>query len=172
MKKAAIVATLLLLATPAGAQVTYYGLSGVQTINGAIPDANGDVALAIPTPAAAVPAAEIVGGAIGSAMTFRRGDAVQPRISRADKCTTNSSGQCTLTWTNIGSASPSGMFVPDATSASDTTVPTCRPIGTTWSATGVTIQCFVTQTAVLGLLPYKAAASGIVVRYLIIPPST
>lgn len=64
------------------------------------------LAATIPTPAATVPSMETVGGAVGATMTFRRGDAIQPRITRATVLTTDASCNFTATWTNVLTATP------------------------------------------------------------------
>jgi hypothetical protein len=60
----------------------------------------------VPTPASTVPPSETPGGAAGATMTFRRGDAVQPRITRAQVVTTDSSCNFSSTWTNPLASAP------------------------------------------------------------------
>ncbi|MHC2018716.1 hypothetical protein [Methylobacterium sp. CM6247] len=57
---------------------------------------------AIPQPDTAVPPTETIGGAPGSANTFRRGDARAPRITRSKTLTLAADGTATFDWTAQG----------------------------------------------------------------------
>lgn len=129
------------------------------------------VAATVPAPASSVPNMEVVGGAIGTAGTYRPGNAVQPRISRTMRCTTASGGTCTLTWPDIGNAAPVLIADPEIGSSA-TQVPVCNPVSGTVTATGATVKCFVTQSILgLGIVPFTTAAAGVVVHVLAFPPS-
>jgi len=72
----------LLLATPATAQIGTL-VNGVPPVSPETATALAQMQAQIPSPADSVPSIEAPGGAPGATMTFRRGDAVAPRITRS-----------------------------------------------------------------------------------------
>jgi len=125
---------------------------------------------AIPVPASTVPGMEMVGGAAGSTNTYRRGDAVQPRISRTVSGTTGSAGTAAITWPAMA-AVPKLVVTPYVTAA-ETQVPTCYPVIGTVTTSGATIKCFKTQTLLgLGLIPFAVAPAGVQFDVLALPGS-
>lgn len=126
---------------------------------------------AIPVPASTIPGMEMVGGAAGSTNTFRRGDAVQPRISRTVSGTTGSNGQAAVTWPSMASI-PKLTVTSYVASTAVTLPPTCYPVTGTVTTTGATIKCYVDQTILgLGLVPRANAAAGVAFDVLALPGS-
>ena len=128
----------------------------------------------IPVPATAVPLPEVVGGAAGSQMVFRRADDIQPRITRASPCTTATGGTCTVTWPAMPST-PLVIPVPTIASAAGQ-APLCFPVTGTITTTGATIKCFTTQSVTVSLLgavvaPLTTAAAGVPVQVFAVPYS-
>jgi len=180
-------AAFVLLAAPAGAQIIspLQAGSSVDTSNLATKaDLAGKADTAaitslqaqIPTPSSSVPIAEIPGGAAGTGNTFRRGDAVQPRITRAVTCTTASNGQCAADWSsNPLSAVPNVLPIPTiASGAGQGTI--CWPVTGTVTTTGATIRCLTSQSVTISVLgavvaPLTTAASGVTVQVFAIPLS-
>ena len=175
-----IVLIATLLATPAYAQLSVppapVDLTPIQQAAAAAQvkaDAAVAAALTACQPMALVPPAETIGGSAGTGSTCRLANAVQPRISRTVAFTTTSTGQAVLTWTDMG-ATPRIYVQEEVTAATIATaaanVPRCYPIAGTATATGVTIQCYVTQTLVgLGLVPFAKAAAGVTGSILALP---
>lgn len=159
MRRLALVA---LLAAPVSAQVAYPP-SVTQ----------GDLAAVqaqIPQPASTAPPMEVVGGAAGSGPTFRRGDAVQPRISRTVGFTTAANGQSVVTWQDMGAVPK--VYIQENITSGATNVPKCYPIASTISATGVTVACYITQSILgLGIVPFTTATAGISGQVLALPAS-
>ena len=129
----------------------------------------------IPQPAASVPPAETVGGASGAASTYRRSDAVQPRITRSTTVTLDASGTATFDWTSQGALSTPVQLIltPIYTG---TSVPICY--ATAVSATSGSIKCMMVSTANLtlalvtaGLNLFGASASGMQVGIVALPKS-
>ncbi|MFK4871661.1 hypothetical protein [Novosphingobium sp. ZW T3_23] len=182
MIRAAILAALLAAPVPALAQVVIAPpastantatKSEVQAAQAAAESAAAAAAAAqaaIPVPASSVPGMEMVGGAAGSTNTYRRGDAVQPRISRTVTGTTGSAGTAAVTWPAMA-AVPKLVVTPYVTAA-ETQVPTCYPVTGTVTTTGATIKCFRTQTLLgLGLIPFTVAPAGVQFDVLALPGS-
>jgi hypothetical protein len=173
----AIALSLALVASPVGAQVVTAPPTGTSAVDTAARAAAAEAksaadaaAAAIPVPASTVPGMETIGGAAGSANTFRRGDAVQPRISRTVSGTTGANGQATISWPAMPSA-PKLTVTPYVTSA-ETQVPTCYPVAGTVTTTGAVIKCFRTQTLLgLGLIPFTVAPAGVQFDVLALPGS-
>lgn len=148
----------LFTATTAAAQVAYppADVSGIMA--------------AIPTPATTIPTMETVGGVAGTSNTYRRGDAVQPRITRSVTCTTVAGGTCEVTWATMQTV-PLVYPIPAIPSGATQPVP-CYPVSGTITTTGATIKCFASQSILgLGLLPFTTGAAGVTVQVLAIPPS-
>jgi hypothetical protein len=125
---------------------------------------------AIPVPATTIPTMEAIGGAAGSTNTFRRGDAVQPRISRTVSGVTLATGLGAVAWATMQSV-PKLTVTPYVTST-ETQVPTCYPVIGTVTTTGATIKCFKTQTLLgLGLIPFTVAPAGVQFDVLALPGS-
>jgi len=135
----------------------------------------------IPSPASTVPGMEIVGGSAGSAGTFRRGDAIQPRISRSKTVTLDATGAATFDWTSQGALASTGQVIatPVYTGAN---APTCW--ATSVSTTAVSIKCkmggtvsitlaALTAAAALGLTldPFSGSVSGMSVGVIVLPTS-
>lgn len=130
-----------------------------------------EAAAAMPQPSSVVGAAEMVGGSAGSTMTYKRGDWVPPRISRAVQGTTGSNGTAVVSWAEMPTASPR-LMVTEYVQSSATQVPKCFPVSGTLSATGVTVKCYLTQSILgLGLLPYTVAPAGVVFDVIALPNS-
>lgn len=126
----------------------------------------------IPVPASTVPPAETVGGAAGATMTFRRGDAVQPRITRAVVGTTATGGNLTVTWDALSSV-PIVIPVPFVASGA-LQAPVCMPVSGTVTTTGATVRCFTTQSVTVSILgsvvaPVTTAAAGVQVQVFAVP---
>jgi len=126
---------------------------------------------AIPVPATTIPTMEAIGGAAGSTNTFRRGDAVQPRISRTVSGTTGSNGQGAVTWPAMQSV-PKLTVTSYVASTATTLPPSCYPVAGTVTTTGATIKCYIDQTILgLGLVPRANAAAGVAFDVLALPGS-
>ena len=175
MNKPILALAALCIAVPARAQMMVSGL--------AAPASTADlsaVVATIPVPASSAPTAESIVGAAGSTMTFRRGDAVQPRITRMlgpdSPCLTNASGLCMATWTATSGGTPGVLPIPMISSTSAAQAPQCLPVDGTITTTGATIKCFTTQTVTVGALgasvaPITTAAANLKVMVLVIPPA-
>jgi hypothetical protein len=130
------------------------------------------VAAAVPVPSSTVPPAEVIGGAVGSQMVFRRADDVQPRITRAAPCTTVAAGTCSVTWP-VMPAVP--LVIPVPTIASTAAqAPLCFPVTGSITTTGATIKCFTSQSVTVSLLgavvaPITTAAAGVPVQVFAVP---
>ncbi|SFU37161.1 MULTISPECIES: hypothetical protein [unclassified Methylobacterium] len=133
----------------------------------------------IPQPATAAPPMEQPGGAPGSALTFRRGDAVQPRITRSKTVTLDASGTATFDWTAQGALSAPVQVVLGPVYAG-TGIPKCWI--TASSATAASIKCVIEQggnltlsaltaAATLGLNLNATSASGMQVGIVVLPSS-
>lgn len=136
---------------------------------------------AIPQPASIAPPSETVAGAAGTAATYRRGDAVQPRITRSATITLDASGAGTFDWTSQGAlAAPvQPVITPIYAGAS---APTCAATAVT--ATSVSVKCLfgnplfltlgqLTTAGVNGmsLNPFASPAAGISVAIVALPKS-
>jgi hypothetical protein len=129
----------------------------------------------IPLPAASVPPPEVVGGSIGAASTYRRGDAVQPRITRSTTVTLDVTGTATFDWTAQGAlVTPVQLILTPIYTG--TSVPICY--ATAVSATAGSIKCMMVSTANLtlalvtaGLNLFGASASGMQVGIVALPKS-
>lgn len=133
------------------------------------------VSAAIPVAASTIPNMETVGGAVGTAGTYRPGNAAQPRITRSVAFTTGAAGTVAVTWADIGTTSPLVFPIPNVASGA-TQGPLCYPVSGTISATGATIKCFTTQTVTVSILgavvaPLTTAGSGVTGQVIAIPPS-
>lgn len=165
----AIIAATLVWSSPACAQtfvspgVSSSDLAAVQAL--------------IPTPASTVATAETVGGAAGTGATYRRGDAVPPRITRATNCTLDSNGTCSVTWATALSGAPQIIATPVNPTASQAIM--CNTTATP-TTTAASIKCWTIQTtsltlaivtAGLNLVPATTATAGTVVQIIAIPPT-
>ena len=130
-----------------------------------------------PVPADTVPPSETVAGAPGAQLTYRRGDAVQPRITRAANCTLDATGSCSITWTTALSANPTIVTTPINPPASQAIM--CNTTATP-TTTAVAIKCWTIQTTLLSLAivttgltlaPAATAPAGTVVQVIAIPPT-
>lgn len=135
------------------------------------------VAATIPLPASSVPPAETVAGAAGSQAAYRRGDAVQPRITRAANCTLDATGACSVTWSTALTAAPTIVTTPVNPSAVQAIM--CNTTATP-TTTGASIKCWITQTTALSLAivtaglslsPAATAPAGTVVQIIALPPT-
>lgn len=169
MRRLFLFALFCLCAFPASAQVAYPP--------GVSPSDLATVQASIPTPATAVPGVEAVGGAAGSANTFRRGDAIQPRITRAANCTLDSGGSCSITWASALAVAPTIVTTPvnpTATQAymcNTTSTPTTTTVAIKcWSLQTTTLSLAIV-TAGLNLVPATTAPAGTVVQVIAIPPT-
>lgn len=131
----------------------------------------------IPTAASAVPPIEAVGGAIGTAGTYRPASAVQPRITRATNCTLDATGSCSVTWATALTAAPTIVTTPINPTAAAAIM--CNSTATP-TTTGAAIKCWTIQsttltlaivTAGLNLVPATTAAAGTVVQVIALPPT-
>lgn len=129
----------------------------------------------LPQPAGAVPPPEVVGGAPGSALTYRRSDAVQPRITRSTTLTLDVNGTATFDWTAQGALNGPVQvaLTPVYTGAS---VPTCY--ATAVSTTAVSIKCMLMSTSNItlalvtaGLNLFGGSAAGMSVGVIALPKS-
>lgn len=130
------------------------------------------VAVSVPVPSTSVPPSEIIGGALGTQMVFRRADDVQPRITRGAPCTTVAGGTCAVTWAPMPAA-PLVVPVPTV-GAGATQAPSCFPVTGSITTTGATIKCFTSQSVTVALLgavvaPVTTAAAGVPVQVFAIP---
>lgn len=129
----------------------------------------------MPLPSTTVPPAEQVAPTVGTSMRYRRMDDVQPRITRATKCTLVAGGTCSVTYAAIPSTDPN--VIAFAVNAGSQPI-ICGPSADA-TATTATIKCFITQpttlpalaTSLLGLLiPITVTApAGTVVQVTILP---
>jgi hypothetical protein len=131
---------------------------------------------AIPQPAASVPPPEVVGGSIGAASTYRRGDAVQPRITRSNTVTIDAAGSATFDWTTQGALATPVQVIISPVNTSSTAIPICY--ATAVSATAASIKCTMVNTANItlalvtaGLNLFGASASGMQVGIVALPKS-
>lgn len=128
----------------------------------------------IPVPSSTVPPVEVIGGAVGSQMVFRRADDIQPRITRGAPCTTVAGGTCSVTWPAM-SAVPLVIPVPTIAGAA-AQAPLCFPVTGTITTTGATVKCFTSQSVTVSLLgavvaPITTAAAGVPVQVFAVPYS-
>jgi hypothetical protein len=120
--------------------------------------------------ASTVPPMETPSGTAGSSTTVRRGDAIQPRITRTVTCVTVTGGTCAVTWAALPSV-PTVFPIPVIASGGTQPIP-CYPVSGTITTTGATIKCFQTQSILgLGLLPFTTGPAGVTVQVLAIPLS-
>jgi hypothetical protein len=129
-------------------------------------------AAAIPVPADAAPPAEMIGGSPGSTNTFRRGDAAQPRITRAATVSTASDGTWTVTWTAPLAAVPA--VLPIAVNPSATQAIVCNATSRTTS--GASGKCWQAMSpAIISITvatnPLPAVGAGVSVQVFAIPPT-
>jgi hypothetical protein len=142
------------------------------------------VQASVPVPASSVAPLETVGGAPGSTMTFRRGDAVQPRITRTASCAlviSGGMGTCTTTWDTSSFPTGTTIRLAGAPAVVDTTAgaATDQPIDCkayAVSLTGISFRCWQAQSSVVSLLgatvlPFSAPASSVTVQVTAIPSS-
>ena len=132
---------------------------------------------AIPAPDNSAPPPELVGGAAGATSTYRRGDAVQPRITRSKTIVLAADGTGTFDWVALGQAAmaqvPAVSLAPVYTAALG--VPTCWP--TAASVSAISVKCVVqttTAVTIVGIgasLTTTAPAAGLSVGVIAIPPS-
>lgn len=130
----------------------------------------------IPKPATTVPPTEMVGGTMGTAGTYRPADAAAPRITRAGVVTTTAAtGDWSITWSTPLMAVPVVYPIP----VNSTTQPIICNV-TTRLMTGASGRCWFARTLPATLLSlsalitfdvFGAAASGVTVQVLAIPPT-
>jgi len=163
---------LALVAVASGAYAqTVYPPADVGTLQEQI----SSMAATIPVPASTVPPAEVIGGAAGATMTFRRGDAIQPRITRAVVGTTSTGGTLSVTWAALPTV-PIVIPVPFVASGAGQ-APLCMPVTGTVTTTGATVKCFTSQSVTVSLLgavvaPLTTAASGVQVQVFAVPTTS
>lgn len=124
-------------------------------------------------PSSAVPPMEAITATAGSAVTCRRSDAVQPRITRAAAVTTDSAGNWSVTWSTALATAPVVIPVPVNASA--------QPIVcnvATRTMTGATGRCWLARTlpatliavgALISFDVFGSAAASIPVQVFAIP---
>lgn len=158
---------IVLFSAPAAAQIN--NPSGVSQ---AALDA---VAATVPTAATSLPPPEVVGGAVGTAGTYRPGTAVDQRITRATNCTLDATGSCSITWATALSANPTIVTTPINPPASQAIM--CNTTATPTTTTAA-IKCWTIQTTLLTLAivttgltlaPAATAPAGTVVQVIAIP---
>lgn len=130
----------------------------------------------IPQPAASVPPPEVIGGSSGATATYRRGDAVQPRITRSSTLTLDSTGSATFDWTAQGALATPVQVIISPVNTSTTAIPICY--ATAVSATAASIKCTMVNTANItlalvtaGLNMFGASASGMQAGIVALPKS-
>lgn len=166
MRKFLIVTVLLLAPAPALAQQ-------VSSLNSPVSAADVQALQAqIPVPADTMPPAEQVGGAPGSTYTFRRGDAVQPRITRMATVSTASDGTWTVTWAAALAQVPGVLPIAVNPTAAQAIV--CNT--TTRTTTGATGRCWQAMAPALISItvatnPLPAVGAGVSVQVFAIPPT-
>lgn len=145
--------------------------AGVTSMNGQ----TGAVTVTVPDPASSTPVPEVVGGAVGSAVTYMRSDAVIPRISRATTVTTTTGGVFSGTWATALAATPNIVLVPVYTGVGNATCfLTAAPTTTTFAG-----KCTTDQSALLNLsivtagltIGPIASPTGMSVQVFAIPPT-
>lgn len=170
-----ILSTTCFAAGPGGTDSTL-DISSLATIR----DVQG-VKAAIPQPASTLPPTEAVGGAIGTAGSYRPADARQPRITRSRTVTLASDGTATFDWTTQGALStPVQVAITPIYTGSG--APNCW--ATSATATSVSIKCVlavpqnitlnaltVAATTGLNLFPYTGSMSGMSVGVIVLPTS-
>lgn len=135
-----------------------------------------DVQAILPQPNTAIPPPEAVGGAVGTAVTYLRSDAIPPRITRATNVVTGAGGTFSGTWGSALSAVPTLILTPISNGSSAvacqlTALPTTTTFaGQCWTSQTTTLNLSII-TAGLNLNPFAAAASGIPVQVIAIPPT-
>lgn len=166
MRRLAILAALLISAAPWAAQAQL--VNPGMTLDG--------VLSVMPQPNTAVPQAEAVGGAVGSALTYLRSDVKTPRITRAATVTTIAGGTFSGTWATALSAAPNIVLTPIATggvavTCELTAMPTTTAFaGRCWTSQSTLLSLSIV-TAGLTVAPNAASAAGISVQVLAIPPT-
>lgn len=129
----------------------------------------------IPQPASTPPPAEMIGGAVGSAGTYRPADARQPRITRSTTLTLGADGTATFDWTEQGALSlPVQPVVTPIHAGAG--VPDCWAISV--STTSVRVKCVVETIAAVTILGVgiigstsNANAAGMTVGVIVLPKS-
>lgn len=173
MRGASLIAALL-LAGPAGAQVSYPTPAPVDMSGLATTSQLNAVDAKIPTPANTAPSSEALSATAG-AMTARYAleDHVHPRITRAATTTTDASGNWSVTWSTALAATP--VVLPIPVNAGSQPVICNVTTRTTTTAAG---KCSTGQTTVLSLSivtsgltvnAFSNTASGVTIQVLAIP---
>ena len=133
------------------------------------------VQAAIPQPASAVPPAEMTGGSVGTAGTYRPADARNPRITRSRTLTLAADGTATFDWTAQGSLVAPVQVVIGPIFPNTGGVPKCWTV--TASATAATIKCVTETVALLSVVGINigsvtnSAPAGMQVGVVVLPAS-
>lgn len=131
---------------------------------------------AMPAASSAVPALEVVGGAVGSSASFMRSDAVIPRISRTTTVTTITGGTFSGAWATALSATPNIVLTPIDIGGTGiecelTAAPTTTAFqGRCWTTQNTTLNLSII-TVGLTLSPQTLSAAGVPVQVFAIPPT-
>ncbi|WCT73913.1 hypothetical protein PQ455_01380 [Sphingomonas naphthae] len=171
IRLALCLAPLMLSATAARAQVYINGQIDQSVIAAtAAAQATAVVQAPIPQPSSSAPPMEMIGGAVGNSLVYRRADDVQPRISRTVSGVTGAAGTAIVTWAALPSVGK--LTVTPYVSSTETKPPRCYPVIGTVTTTGATIKCFVDKSLLaLGVLPSEAAGAGVQFDVLALPGS-
>ncbi|RDE06527.1 hypothetical protein DVW87_02115 [Sphingomonas aracearum] len=141
------------------------------------------VQAAVPQPATTVGSAEMVGGQVGTATTYKRGDWVPARISRTGSCVLAASNACMAAWTSAFAVGTAPVMLGDPVAINTAALqPIDCDITGAPTATGVPVKCWIAQSSALTLtaltagkidvLPFGAASlAGTTVTVSAIPPS-
>jgi hypothetical protein len=105
---------------------------------------------AIPAPASTVGSGEMVGGAVGVSLSYKRADWVPPRQSRTGACTLNASNVCTIAWTSAFAAAPVMLGDPVAINTVGSQPISCN-VTAAPTTTGVPVKCWAAQNTILSL---------------------
>lgn len=134
-----------------------------------------DIQAMLPQPASAVPPAETVAGSAGAGLTYRRGDAVQPRITRSTTCTLDGTASCSVTWTTAMSGGTPTISITPINAGSN---PIACNLTSAPTTTTVAIKCWISQTTLLNLSlitagltlqPFQNALAGTQVQIIALP---
>lgn len=106
----------------------------------------------LPSPSDTVGGAEAVGGAVGVATTYKRGDWVPPRISRTGSCVLSASGTCTLTWSTAFAAGVVPVMLGEPVVINSAAAqPIDCDVTSAPTIAGVAIKCWAAQSTLLNL---------------------
>lgn len=115
----------------------------------------------IPPFADAVPPSEVIGGAVGSQATIRRGDAVAPRITRAMTVTTDASGAFSGAWSSPLAVSPNVVLTPISATQNVDCRLTAVPTTTAFAGKCITTQALPVLTQLSGITLLTQIVTGV-----------